>query len=376
MKIVGAQVLGPDFRFHDYTVEIQGDTITALTEAASQETSCDVVSYQGLKLIPGLIDTHMHGYYGKQCSSMDPEDLAVISYRLALEGVTGYAATISTSPDERALAGIRSCRLAAEKDEGSQLLAIHMEGPFMNPVKKGAMNAEYMQLPSKELLDAYLAEGGDLIRLMTLAPELEGTREFAEYAAEKGVTLSMGHTFATRQEALNAADWGIHRATHTFNAMRPLDHRESGVLGAVLMDDRVQCEMIADFVHVSPEVCQMIYKLKGADRVTLISDSCSLAGLKQEDLPEDMPYIIGKAAYLKNGTLCGSVGTVMTCVRNMVSVGVPVEEAVKMASLNPARDLRVDDRLGSIEVGKWATFVLVDNDLNVKAVYVKGKLIQ
>ena len=238
------------------------------------------------------------------------------------------------------------------------------------------MNAEYMQLPSKELLDAYLAEGGDLIRLMTLAPELEGTREFAEYAAEKGVTLSMGHTFATRQEALNAADWGIHRATHTFNAMRPLDHRESGVLGAVLMDDRVQCEMIADFVHVSPEVCQMIYKLKGADRVTLISDSCSLAGLKQEDLPEDMPYIIGKAAYLKNGTLCGSVGTVMTCVRNMVSVGVPVEEAVKMASLNPARDLRVDDRLGSIEVGKWATFVLVDNDLNVKAVYVKGKLIQ
>ncbi len=376
MKIVGAQVLGPDFQFHNYTVEVQGDTITALTEAASQDNSCDVVSYQGLKLIPGLIDTHMHGYYGKQCSSKDPEDLAVISYRLALEGVTGYAATISTSPDERALAGIRSCRLAAENDEGSQLLAIHMEGPFMNPVKKGAMNAEYMQLPSKELLDAYLAEGGDLIRLMTLAPELEGTQEFAGYANAKGVTLSMGHTFATRQEALNAVGWGIHRATHTFNAMRPLDHRESGVLGAVLMDDRVQCEMIADFVHVSPEVCQMIYTLKGADRVTLISDSCSLAGLKQEDLPEDMPYVIGKAAYLKNGTLCGSVGTVMTCVRNMVSVGVPVEEAVKMASLNPARDLRVDDRLGSIEVGKWATFVLVDDDLNVKAVYVKGKLIQ
>ncbi len=376
MKIVGAQVLGPDFRFHDYTVEVQGDTITALTEAASQETSCDVVSYQGLKLIPGLIDTHMHGYYGKQCSSKDPEDLAVISYRLALEGVTGYAATISTSPDERALAGIRSCRLAAEKDEGSQLLAIHMEGPFMNPVKKGAMNAEYMQLPSKELLDAYLNEGGDLIRLMTMAPELEGTQEFAEYAIKKGVTLSMGHTFATRQEAMNAVTWGIRRATHTFNAMRPLDHRESGVLGAVLMDDSVQCEMIADFVHVSPEVCQMIYKLKGADRVTLISDSCSLAGLKQEDLPEDMPYIIGKAAYLKNGTLCGSVGTVMTCVRNMISIGVPVEEAVKMASYNPARDLGVEDHLGSIDVGKWATFVLVDDELNVKAVYVKGKLIQ
>ena len=376
MKIVGAQVLGPDFRFHDYTVEIQGDTITALTEATSQEQFCDVVSYQGLKMIPGLIDTHMHGYYGKQCSSKDSDDLAVISYRLALEGVTGYAATISTSPDERALDGIRSCRLAAEKDGGSQLLAIHMEGPFMNPVKKGAMNAEYMRKPSAELLNAYLAEGGDLIRLMTMAPELEGAKEFVRYANAQGVAISMGHTFATRQEALNAVEWGIHRATHTFNAMRPLDHRESGVLGVVLMDERIQCEMIADFVHVSPEVCQMIYRLKGADRVTLISDSCALAGLKQEDLPENIPYIIGKAAYLKNGTLCGSVGTVMTCVRNMVSVGVPLEEAVKMASYNPARDLRVEDRLGSIEAGKWATFVLIDDDLNVEAVYVKGKLIQ
>ena len=376
MKIVGAQVLGPDFQFHNYTVEIQEDTITALNEAASQENSCDVVSYSGLKLIPGLIDTHMHGFYGKHCETNDPEDLAVISYRLAKEGVTGYAATLSTAPNERALAGIRSCRLAAEKDEGSQLLAIHMEGPFMNPLKKGAMNAANMQLPSTELLDEYLAEGGEWLRLMTMAPELPGAESFVRYAQDKGVKLSMGHTYATHEEALNAVEWGVKRATHTFNAMRPLDHRESGVLGAVLMDDRVQCEMIADFVHVSPEVCMMIYKLKGSDKVTLISDSCSLAGLKQEDLPEDMPYIIGKAAYLKNGTLCGSVGTVMTCVRNMVSVGVPLEEAVKMASYNPARDLGVQDRLGSIEVGKLATFVLVDDELNVKAVYVKGKLIQ
>ena len=376
MKIVGAQVLGPDFQFHNYTVEIQEDTITALTEAASQDDSCDVVSYQGLKLIPGLIDTHMHGYFGKRCSSKEPADLLEISYRLALEGVTGYAATISTSPDERAIAGIRSCRLAAEQEGRSSLLAIHMEGPFMNPVKKGAMNADYMQKPSKELLDAYLAEGGDLIRLMTMAPEIEGALEFAEYAQQKGVTISMGHTFATHREALDAIESGIYRATHTFNAMRPLDHRESGILGAVLLDDRVQCEMIADFVHVSPEVCKMIYKLKGADKVTLISDSCELAGLKQEDLPEEMPYIIGKAAYLKNGTLCGSVGTVMTCVRNMVSIGVPLEEAVKMASYNPARDLKLDDKLGSIDVGKLASFVLVDDALKVKAVYVKGKMIQ
>ena len=157
--------------------------------------------------------------------------------------------------------------------------------------------------------------------------------------------------------------------------MRPLDHRETGVLGAVLLDDRIECEMIADFVHLKPEICEMIYRLKGADRITLISDSCQLAGLSQEQLPEDMPIIIREAAYLPNGTLCGSISTVMTAVRNLVSIGIPLEEAVKMASYNPARDLGLEDTLGSIAPGKRANLVLVDDELRVRAVYIEGKLV-
>ena len=375
MKIIGAQVLGPDFQFHNISVEIQGDTITALTNSTSQEPSCDVVSYDGYKLIPGLIDVHMHGYHGIACESASPKELLQIGQRLAKEGVTGYAATISTSPDNKALDAIHSCRLAAENEENAHLLGIHMEGPFLNPLKKGAMNERYIQKPAASLLATYVKVGGEMIRLMTMAPEMEGAEKVACFALQNGVNLSMGHTMATREEALAAIDWGIKRSTHTFNAMRPLNHRESGILGAVLMDERVQCEMIADFVHLSPEICQMIYRLKGADRITLISDSCALAGLRQEDLPEDLPYIIDKAAYLPNGTLCGSIGTVMTCVRNMVSIGVPLEKAVQMGSLNPARDLNLHDRLGSIEPGKLATFVLVNDALDVKAVYVKGKQI-
>lgn len=375
MKIQGAKVLGPDFRFHPLTVEVQGDTIAALNEITSQDDSCDVVLSEGQRLIPGLIDTHMHGYYGRECSSGNPEDLLAIGRHLAMEGVTGYAATISASPDNQAESAIRACGLAAQQENGFHLLGIHMEGPFLNPVKKGAMRAEYLQKPSVERIRAYQEAAEGRIRLMTLAPELEGAEEAVRYADGCGIRTSIGHTNATGPETRQAIDWGMHRATHTFNAMRPLHHRNSGVLETVLTDDRVRCEMIADFVHLNPEICRMIYRLKGAERITLISDSCALAGLRQEDLPAGAPYIIREAAYLADGTLCGSIGTVMTCVRNLVSIGIPMEEAVRMASLNPAQDLGVDQETGSIAAGKRADFVIVDESLHIVAVYGKGRRI-
>lgn len=380
MKITGAKILGPDFIFRAQTIEIHEDTISALTPASPQDASCGEAAYVGLKMIPGLIDVHMHGYYGHSCNTESPEDLIQISQNLVKEGVTGFAAGISTAPVERTISAIRSCRRAAdqmkeEKPAGAELLAVHLEGPFLNPQKKGAMDERYIRLPSAALLASYLEEGGDLIRLMTLAPEMEDAADVIEYGCRHGVGMSMGHTMATREQALAGVQQGISRATHTFNAMRPLDHRESGVLGVALLDERVECEMIADFVHLKPEICELIYRLKGADRITLISDSCQLAGLRQEQLPKDLPIVIRDAAYLPNGTLCGSISTVMTAVRNLVSIGIPLENAVKMASFNPARDLRLDHQLGSLAPGKRANFVLIDDDLRVHAVYVKGRLV-
>ena len=381
MKIQGARVLGPDFQFHEETVEVQQGFITALTSSTSQEASCDVVSYPGCIVIPGLIDVHMHGYYGKSCSSQNPEDLLAMSKALAKEGVTGFASGISASQDEKALGGIRAFVAAQKKQnqqapEGAELLGLHMEGPFLNPVKKGAMREENIQLPSVSLLTQYVEAAEGQLRIMTMAPEMPGAQDVIQYGLTKGIHFSMGHTMATREEALRGADWGMTRATHTFNAMRPLDHRESGVLGVSLLDERIQCEMIADFVHLKPEICELIYRLKGPEKITLISDSCELAGLSQEQLPDNLQIVIKDAAYLPNGTLCGSTGTVMTAVRNMVSIGVPIEEAVRMASYNPACDLGLQDSVGSLAPGKKANFVVLDNNLTVKAVYIAGQVIR
>ncbi len=384
MKIIGAHVLGPDFQFHNQTIEIRGERIASLQEMAtspttSQETSCDVVSYEGMKIIPGLIDVHMHGYRGHSCTAEDPDDLIQIAEDLAKEGVTGFAAGISTMSAERmgaaTRAAVQASRQLQNQTDKALLLGIHLEGPFLNPQKKGAMDETAIQTPNPETLQRLLDQGQGLIRLITLAPEMPGAEAVIRLAVQKGVTVSMGHTMATYPEAKTAIRLGAARVTHTFNAMRPLGHRDSGILGAALLEDTVQCELIGDLVHVAPEICTLLYRLKGADRMTLISDSCQLAGLRPEELPEDVPIILKDAAYLPNGTLCGSIGTVMTMVRNMVSLGVPLEEAVRMASFNPARDLHCENDLGSIAPGKLANLVVLDDALRVRAVYINGSLV-
>ncbi len=375
-KRISAQILGPDFQFHLRTIEIENGIIKALTLPTSQDNSCDVVSYDGLKVIPGLIDVHMHGYHGYSCHTDQTEDLMAMGKWLAKEGVTGYAVSLSATSQEKALAAVHTCRLAAKmRGNGAKPLGIHMEGPFLNPIKKGAMEERYIQLPSVDVLERYLQEAGEMPFLMTMAPEMKGAKELTDYALTRGVHLSMGHTAASYEKAREAIQWGINRVTHTFNAMAPLHHRESGVLGVALLDDGVQCEMIADFVHLRPEICKLIYRLKGANRVTLISDSCQLAGLQQKELPPELSIVLKDAAYLPDGTLCGSIGTVMTGVRNMVTLGIPMEEAVQMASYNPARDLGIEKWIGSIDIGKKANLVVVDDAFAVQAVYIEGEQI-
>ena len=390
--IKNAKILTDSFEFQKGTLIIQDEIIQNILfdtpQAENDEASSSgqsnldmeeatVIDAASDMLIPGLIDVHMHGYYGTACSCPDAEEIRNIGRHLAKEGVTGYAPSISSTYDDKALAGIdanvKAIDLEKEELTGSRILGIHMEGPFLNPVKKGAMNEKAIKLPDPALFQQYLAHAKGNLKIMTMAPEMEGALSLAKEAAASGVKISMGHTNATYEEAKNGIAAGMNRATHTFNAMRSLNHRESGILGAVLTDDFVECEMISDFVHVTPEVCLMIYRLKGADRITVISDSMQLAGLRQEDLPKDLPVILGKAAYLKNGTLCGSIGTVMTGVRNLYSIGIPLNDCIKMASYNPARDLGREEETGSIRIGKKADLVLINDDLKVKRVFVLGK---
>lgn len=378
MKIINAKVLGPDFQFLDTTVTVENGRFTSL-EACSEDKDPETIDAQGMYMIPGLIDVHMHGYGGVSCEDIDPLKIRRLGQILMTKGVTAYAATIGSSHKEPAILGIKANAEASKMEiaerTGSRNLGMHMEGPFLNVAKKGGMDKNCLVPPSIECLKDYMAACGDqfAIKIMTIAPEMEGAEAIIRYGSEKGIHFSMGHTMATAEEAYKAIEWGADRATHTFNAMRTLDHREIGVLGVSLTDPRIQCEMICDFVHLRKEICQLIYRVKGADKVTVISDALLLAGMDQSQIPAGIGVEIRDALYLPDGTLCGSTGNVMIGVRNLVSAGIPLEDAVKMASLNPARDMDMDQELGSIAVGKLADFVLLDQDLNVCAVYIDGK---
>lgn len=377
MIFINAKVLGPEFAFFDGGFTVENEKFAALEPGMTDAE--DAVDLQGDYVIPGLIDVHMHGYGGFGCDDKDPENIRKIGQALIKKGVTGYAATIGSAKDERAVPGIRSNQQAAflekENRTGSRILGMHMEGPFLNMVKKGGMDADCIVPPTLDRLQLYLdaADGEVPIRIMTIAPEMPGAEEVIRYGVTKGIRFSMGHTNAVKEEAEKALEWGATRATHTFNAMRALNHREIGVLGVSLSDDRVQCEMISDFVHLKKEICLLIYRMKGADKVTVISDSLSLAGMPKELIPEGIGVEVRDALYLPDGTLCGSTGNVMLGIKNLIGAGIPMEDAVKMASLNPARDMGRDGDLGSIAVGKLADFVVLGKDMEVKAVYVGGK---
>lgn len=394
MIITHAIILGPSFEFFDGSMEIENGRITKLicdpsvtfqptvklrdlVRDSSLLSGNAIVDGEGLYLLPGLIDVHMHGYGGFSCEDRETMKLLSVGKRLAKKGVTSYAATVSTDPIDKMVEDIRGIVRAMKAwtpKEGSRILGIHSEGPFMNPEKKGAMNANYMDLPTIEAFESLYEAGEGELRLMTLAPERKGALNVIAHGVSRWVHMSMGHTNATYQETLNGFRAGITRATHTFNAMRSLSHRESGPLGAILTEPDIQCELIGDFVHVAPEVCKLLYQLKGSEHITLISDACQAAGLSTEELPPEIPIVITNAAYLPNGTLCGSTCSVLECVKNMTTLGIKLEDAVRMASLNPARDLGLDGETGSLDIGKKADFFLSDGDLCVASTFIEGEL--
>ncbi|MBQ7059622.1 MAG: N-acetylglucosamine-6-phosphate deacetylase [Firmicutes bacterium] len=375
MLIQGARILNDRFDWEYGDLRIVEDRIEQIGQLEPLPGE-KVFAAEGKNLIPGMIDVHMHGYHGISCAAKTPEEVKNIGVYLAKEGVTGYAAGIASSPDEKAFRAIRNNVIASKewkKSNGAEILGIHMEGPFLNPVKKGAMNEKAIVSPSAVTMRQYLDLSEGLFKIMTIAPEMPGAEEVIRMGVKYGVKMSIGHTNATYEQTKTSFSWGISRATHTFNAMPSLNHRQSAVLGAVLNEDTIQCELIGDFVHVAPEVCQILIRQKGTDRITLISDSCELGGLPPEMIPPELPYVIGRAAYLPNGTLCGSICTVAVCVRNMMTLGIPMNEAVRMGTINPAKDLGLQDEYGSIREGKKASLVLTDDQLQVSAVWVRGK---
>ena len=336
----------------------------------------------GRIVAPGFMDIHVHGGNGITFGNLDrlEHDLRAYSTWVVRFGVTGFLCTVAAEDAESLLATLSQYVGLFEKEQwpGATPLGLHLEGPFLSLEKRGAFNPAWLREPSLAEMEALIRAGKGWVRQVTLAPELPGAPDIAKLLSESGIVVALGHSNEDYKGASAAlrGHWG--HVTHTFNAQRGFHHREPGVLGAVLASDDVTAELIADGIHAHPGAMKILVRCLGTDRVVLITDAMAGAGL-----PDGHYSLVGLEVTVKDGratnadgTIAGSTGTMDLCVRNVTRlVGVPLAEAVKMASLNPARAIGLNGSLGSLEVGRSANLVLLDQDVNIDASVVNGRLV-
>ncbi|MBQ8509969.1 MAG: N-acetylglucosamine-6-phosphate deacetylase [Clostridia bacterium] len=358
-------------------VRVTEGWITAIEPHIQPMTNERTLALGGAYLMPGFIDTHMHGAAG--CVYTNPEDdLNKITAYEATRGVTTVTATIGARPEGVFENGVKNVLAHIRRGtEGARIVGIHAEGPFLNPKRRGSMRAEDMRPPTVEAFrQLYDICEGEL-KLLSIAPEVPGALDVVREAVRAGISVSAGHTDATFDEMRAGIDAGISRMTHTFNASRPLNHREPGVLGAALCDPRVTCEVICDFAHLHPSVVEMIYRAKGSGRFTAISDAAFCAGLPdgEYDIAGSRFIVGGGVARHPDGTISGSAGDLLLAAQNLHSLGIPLWEIAEMTALNPAKALGIDHHTGSIAKGRTADFVVLDENLTVCSTFVSGRCV-
>ncbi|HEY9410673.1 MAG TPA: N-acetylglucosamine-6-phosphate deacetylase [Jiangellaceae bacterium] len=389
-ELVGGTVLWPDGRLAPGTLVLDGDRVAALHQpgqrpAAGRAAGTTVTDVSGCVVAPGFVDTHVHGALGANFMAADPDatDEAaarLISSHLARGGVTScVAATASVDLTRltrslRGLAGMRG-RLGGD---GVELVGIHLEGPFLSADFRGVHRPEYLLSPRPEFVDAVLSAGGDALRIVTLAPELPfGLRAVAELTAA-GVRVSMGHSAATYGQAVEAIEAGVRRATHLFNGLPPIHHRQPGPVPALLTDDRVHCELVADGVHVAPEMIRFAAEVAGTHRIVLVSDGADVSGLppgRHHRWEGTEVEVTNQGARTLGGSVAGSVARLGDAVRTAVqAAGVEVADALRMASANPADSLGLTDR-GRFVPGTLADVVILDPELDVRTTIVRGDIV-
>jgi N-acetylglucosamine-6-phosphate deacetylase len=323
-------------------------------------------------LAPGFIDVHVHGGGGAQCNTDDPAEVRAMARFHAEHGTTAMLATTVAAPVEELEVALRTIASCASPT----VFGAHLEGPFLSDERPGAMDPSTFVPPDADLLNRLLSAGGGAVRMMTLAPELTGSLELIAALVKSNVVASIGHSDARYHEVLAAAQAGARSATHTFNAMRPLHHREPGVVGAVLDLAALNCEMICDGVHVNPAVLRLVLRAKGLDGVRLVTDAMQAAGMADGAYrlgDADVEVVDGRATIAGGGSIAGSTLTMDTAVRNAVNLlDVSVEDAVAMASLNPARVLGLHASKGAIAAGLDADLVVLDDELRCRGTMVGG----
>lgn len=380
--IHAARAFTPLEEILDAAVVIEDGRIAAVGARASlvAPAGAKEISARDASILPGFVDVHVHGAGGHDVMSSTEEALTTIASTVARRGTTSIVATTVTAPPDetrRCLEGIsryilspvnRSTNVAAE------IIGIHLEGPFISPTRRGVHPAGAISNPSPTLLDRYLEAAAGTVKILTLAPEIPGALELIERGYAKGLVVALGHTDATYEQAHTAIFRGARHAVHVFNAMRPFSHRETGVLGAVLTDPSVTAEVIADGVHVDDPAIRLLLAAKGTDLVLLVSDGTAATGMR------DGSYRLGTFDVTvtdgicrnREGKLAGSTLTLDRAVQHMVRLGVPLIEAIRMATYNPARRIGMEARKGVLTAGADADLVLLTPELKIANVFIRG----
>ncbi len=371
MLIIQANVLTPDGVLQDSVVVVEGGRVTAVSPTSPAPPT---IHAPGHFLAPGFIDLQFNGAFGLDFTQQ-PETIWEVAARLPQYGVTGFLPTVITSPlatvqKAQAVLGQRPSAFS-----GAEPLGLHLEGPFLNPLKKGAHNPQYMQLPTLAAVADWSPE--TLVRLVTLAPELPGALPVIAALAERGVIVSAGHSMATFAEAKAGFAAGVRYGTHLFNAMPGLHHREPGLIGALLEDERVVMGIIPDGIHVHPALLKMVWQAAGA-RLNVVTDAMAALGMPPGayDLGDFQVTVDEVTCRLPDGTLAGSILGMDTAVRNLITyTGCTLAEAVAAVTAVPADLLGLGQQKGRIAPGYDADLVLLTPDLQVAMTIVQGNVV-
>lgn len=376
---VRGTLITPEGILENGIMEISNGKIKSISPSGSSSIVFDaatILDYKDLFIAPGLIDSHIHGGIGNDFLTATPNGITELLSWLSTKGVCGVLPTLSSSSLDQTLKAISNLlEVRFSSPLGDMILGIHLEGPYLNPLKRGAQPLESLRTPKLEEIKQIISAAKGSVRLITIAPEISGAETIFPYLLDQGVVISIGHSNATYQEARSAFENGATRVTHLFNGMAGFSHREPGLIGAALDDDSIFTELTLDGVHVHPVAARIAFKAKGTNRVVLITDAMQATGLPEGEYlrPGNRRVIVKEgAAWLENGTLAGSVLTLDNAVKNAMSFfELHLPEVIRLASENVATSLNLPHK-GRLSPGADADFIVIDRQFNIYATYVKG----
>jgi N-acetylglucosamine-6-phosphate deacetylase len=374
----------PTSTIKDSVVVVEDGVITALgtREATQLPSNIKLTNFGDCTIAPGFIDIHIHGSAGFDVMQVDQSRRSGFERFLAQHGVTAYCPTTVAAPLDETLAALE--RLAdgiegvqANGGGGARPIGVHLEGPFLSHARRGVHKAEDLIVPNLRTFEQLWQAARGHVRVLTIAPELNGAAEVIAEAARRGVTVSLGHSDADLESARRGVAAGARHATHTFNAMRPLGHRDPGILAEVLTNDSLTADVIADGFHVAPSVIDLLIKAKTPEKVVLITDAMSAAGMPDGHYQLGLIDVVLKAGMCTvNGTLAGSALTLDRAMRNVMNFGkLELKQAVQAATANPARVVRAKGK-GMLQPGSDADFVALTADGEVRATVINGAVVQ